>query len=29
MRTFVRHSSLSIFFGVLFLLSLGGQSFAG
>jgi len=29
MRTFVRHNSLSIFFGVLFLLSLGGQSFAG
>jgi hypothetical protein len=29
MRTFLRENSLSIFFGVLFLLSLAGQSFAG
>lgn len=29
MRTFVRHNSLSLFFGVLFALSLAGQSWAG
>lgn len=29
MRTFVRHSSLSLFFGAIFLLSLVGQSVAG
>lgn len=29
MRTFVRHNSLSLFFGALFLLTLAGQSFAG
>ena len=29
MRAFLRHNSLSLFFGVLFLLSLGGQSVAG
>ncbi|WP_439938057.1 DUF6766 family protein [Nocardia sp. N13] len=29
MRAFVRHSSLSLFFGLLFLLSLAGQSVAG
>ena len=29
MRTFVRHNSLSLFFGLLFLLSLAGQSVAG
>ncbi len=29
MRTFVRHNSLSLFFGLLFLVSLAGQSVAG
>lgn len=29
MRTFLRHNSLSLFFGLIFLLSLGGQSLAG
>jgi hypothetical protein len=29
MRTFVRHNSLSLFFGLLFVLSLAGQSVAG
>jgi hypothetical protein len=29
MRTFLRHNGLSLFFGLLFLLSLAGQSFAG
>ncbi|MCW2832061.1 MAG: hypothetical protein JWN68_14 [Nocardioides sp.] len=29
MRTFVRHNSLSLFFGCIFLVSLVGQSFAG
>jgi len=29
MRTFLRHNSLSLFFGLIFLLSLGGQSVAG
>jgi hypothetical protein len=29
MRTFLRHNSLSLFFGLIFLLSLAGQSFAG
>lgn len=29
MRTFLRHNSLSLFFGALFLLSLAGQSVAG
>ncbi len=29
MRTFLRHNSLGLFFGVLFLLTLGGHAFAG
>ena len=29
MRRFVRESSLSLFFGLLFLLALAGQAFAG
>lgn len=29
MRTFLKHNALSLFFGLIFLLSLAGQSFAG